>query len=594
MSTFGEEGKPPSSAMNTAALDTSWLDELPAAQGRRGSRRRTIRRRKTISPSKVTSFMDGVDFANDDPMSWPDIPYDDDIGKGVVDTSDKATSRKLSPGAGPAADGVSLYDERSDGPSNKAGTSWAASTDVAALLLVEREEETLEQQRKPSKPLGVLSALENHDGMSSLSRDDSSTNKSAQAVSVGKEALPAGARVSSGAENVQPPTEVTRTATGAAAAKPSPAEINREEVVVEPAAGASSSSSGTLGQPRVRKTSRTSRRRSIVMPSEARPFMDSADCAVGDGNANSAHSGGGAGAIASGGNEGATPATKNSSSGSTTIEKAMVRVTPAPVGAVTATSCLSCPLATQRGWKSEEGDTTRTLVRAYYAAPRGSQRARRVAARLFCITGYCLLPVTPEDARVLCEAAGDSLDWGLEETDKPQLKSKTFRRKTREQKRGLVLRIKVSAETRAVRVPCLCHVRYFRGGSHVNGLSCLGAKFSSFRCNHRTASTGNTAPPHLHSQSPHTNSQSYLSRRCSYMHDSDLLLALGVPRILCGVGMGKTYSSCKHQLPHGVSRCPQVVCTKIVCFLLDRYHLLFSQGLVYHISLPITQRGGTD
>ncbi|CAN0363603.1 unnamed protein product, partial [Hapterophycus canaliculatus] len=65
----------------------------------------------------------------------------------------------------------------------------------------------------------------------------------------------------------------------------------------------------------------------------------------------------------------------------------------------------------------------------------------RIAARLFCLTGYPLSAVAPEDARVLCEAAGDSLDWGLGETE-PRLVSQPIRRETREQKRKLVLRIK--------------------------------------------------------------------------------------------------------------------------------------------------------
>ena len=116
-----------------------------------------------------------------------------------------------------------------------------------------------------------------------------------------------------------------------------------------------------------------------------------------------------------------------------------------PLASINAMSCLSRPLATQRGWSPGNGDTTKSLVRAYYAAGKGSQRARRIAARLFCLTGFCLLPVTPDDARVLCEAAGDSLEWGLGETEKPRLVTRPPVRETREQKRALLLRIKVRA-----------------------------------------------------------------------------------------------------------------------------------------------------
>lgn len=113
-----------------------------------------------------------------------------------------------------------------------------------------------------------------------------------------------------------------------------------------------------------------------------------------------------------------------------------------PLSSVNATSCLSRSLAAQRGWALGDQDTRKQLFRSYYAAAPGSQRARRIAARLFCLTGYVLSPMAPEDARLLCDAAGGGMDWGLEETE-PRLVSQPVRRETKEQKRVLVLRIKV-------------------------------------------------------------------------------------------------------------------------------------------------------
>lgn len=191
------------------------------------------------------------------------------------------------------------------------------------------------------------------------------------------------------------------------------------------------------------------------MPSEAQPFMDSE---LDDGRA------GAAAAAASA----TTPPANNSSSGQggTTRATAITAVSVGsegkpswegsgscsgenntlveklPLSSVNATSCLSRSLAAQRGWALGDEDTRKQLIRAFYAAAPDSQKARRVAARLFCLTGYVLSAVAPGDARVLCEAAGDSLDWGLDETE-PRLVNQPIRRETKEQRRRLVLRIKV-------------------------------------------------------------------------------------------------------------------------------------------------------
>ncbi|CAM9568676.1 unnamed protein product, partial [Ectocarpus sp. 8 AP-2014] len=192
--------------------------------------------------------------------------------------------------------------------------------------------------------------------------------------------------------------------------------------------------------------SRSSRRRSIVMPCEAQPLMDSdlgdvhdetetanmppspppaPPATGGDGTA--------AAAAAPAGGDGKPSRGSTSTTNSPADEL--------PLSSINVVSCLSRPLAAQRGWPVGDEDTRKRLFRAFYGAAPGSQRARRVAARLFCLTGYAVSAVAPEDARVLCEAAGDSMEWGPEGGE-PRLVSQPVRRESKEQKRGLVLRIK--------------------------------------------------------------------------------------------------------------------------------------------------------
>ena len=115
-----------------------------------------------------------------------------------------------------------------------------------------------------------------------------------------------------------------------------------------------------------------------------------------------------------------------------------------PLSPINATPCLSRSLAVQRGWAVGDEDTLKSLFRAFYAAVSGSQRARRVAARIFCLSGYQLSAMATDDARVLCEAAGGSMEWDLDGTQ-PQLVSQPVRRETREQKRELIKQMKVGS-----------------------------------------------------------------------------------------------------------------------------------------------------
>lgn len=409
--------------MGPLALDTSWLDERLAVEAKRVKRH--TRRRKTLSPSKVTTFMDGIDLANSDPMSWPAIPCDDRVGRGTGD-ADHVVPKTVSPTPVMSAGAPDR---------DKADSLWAVSSDVAALVA---DEPTLPVSRKPSRPLGVLGTIHNRN----LSTEKRVLEKKTRAVSIQETC---GIPVLEQLENLDPTTtsELDKNIPETCSSNMGGTTITLVPTITRPRQTSDEVDSIPTTFAREQKGSRTSRRRSIVMPSEAKPFMDAAH----DDMASPKHNGD----SATSGEKLATLPSED--------RRGVVEGINKPT-AVTATSCLSRPLAVQRGWQGNSGETTKMLVRAYYAAPEGSQRARRVAARLFCLTGYCLLPVTPEDARLLCQVAGDSLDWGLEETDKPELKSNPLRRKTRDQKRQLVLRIKVRFNLGRLPCDCPCFV-YF-------------------------------------------------------------------------------------------------------------------------------------
>lgn len=402
------------------SLDAGCLEELPAAEARRLKRRN--RRRKTLSPSKVTTFMDGVDLANSDPMNWPAIPHDDRVGRGTGGC-EETVSQARSPESGLPPQSKTRQ---------KGGSSWAASSDIAALIADEQappetSDQSQPEPRRVSKPLGVLNTFQN--------RVASPRELLGNGIQAMEPREAPDRRVSTQAENLLP-NMTANIIPNVGSSKPRssssdkvegdsiPQDLNMPRA--EKATESNDPTHSVFG--RERRGSRTSRRRSIVMPSEAKPFMEAEDL-VDSGSARENQDG------APGGDGKNITAHPVASTAETGVAEHQLATSAAP--------CLSRPLAAQRGWQKATGETTKTLVRAYYAAPRESQRARRIAARLFCFTGYCLLPTTPDDARVLREAAGDSLDWGLEETDEPRLERKPLRRKTRDQKRELVLRIKV-------------------------------------------------------------------------------------------------------------------------------------------------------
>lgn len=439
MSTCGREADNQHEESAPVTLDTSWLNEPPAAEvggGKRGHKRRSCRR-KTLSPSQVTTSVSGVDWVNGDFTTYPDFPCLDDsvnITSAAGAGGKIAMPRKasLSPGAAGC------------GNSEEASEIWADKTDLACLT-----NDTPERRRTPL--VRVLGPLDNQndinevasslkDGANEEVMDSNDNIEPGQTAGNQKNAAPGtpDARVALEAENVQPHRTApqARLSTGKAAAGAS--DVAASAVTASHSGNEAAKGEVAIAgeQRRPRKESRKSRRRSMVMPSEANKFINDRDGSTDvnaagdpDSTAKDTDNTGSAG---------------GSSSGKAhTVDTKLAKNSADSPAVITATSSLSCSMAVQRGWKGGPGDDTKTLVRAYYAAPRGSQRARRIAARLFCMTGYCLLPVAPDDARVLCAAAGDSLDWGLAESDVPVLRSQPCRRKTREQKRELVMRIKV-------------------------------------------------------------------------------------------------------------------------------------------------------
>ncbi|CAB1113996.1 unnamed protein product [Ectocarpus sp. CCAP 1310/34] len=475
-------------------------DSGGVTRGRGGGKRRT--RRRTLSPSiGKHNYMSNVDL--NDPMKYPSLPssggddggssnhqksrspssHDQEFGGGLAEVTilrpppQRDTDAAVtSPGADSAA-AISV-------PASPSGSTASPDTDLpdptAVADLFEAEEGTTLASR-PS-PLGTLNNNETKPSSSSAPKKKSEGKQdplgqaSSAAVARGRRSRRAtfggaDARIRLEAENLapvlpsKPPNPVP--AARAPTATRSPRTMDGEVVgaVEEQASGLSTAIAAAATRPgdgeetqkRVppppplaaatkKSRSRSSRRRSIVMPCEAQPLMDS-DLGEDHAEAETPNmpppppappaTGGDGTATAA-----ATPADGDGkpSQGSTSTTNSPADEL--PLSSINVVSCLSRPLAAQRGWPVGDEDTRKRLFRAFYGAAPGSQRARRVAARLFCLTGYALSAVAPEDARVLCEAAGDSMEWGLE-GDEPRLVSQPVRRESKEQKRGLVLRIKV-------------------------------------------------------------------------------------------------------------------------------------------------------
>lgn len=446
------------------SLDPAWSGELPAASSgsrRRGGGHRRSRRRKTLSPSKMTSFMDGVDF--DDPENYPDIPLSSRSssgfgGEGATDTTTAAEALPASPLLPLPKKSPVVQDKKvSPQTAQRTDVNWeplyASSNQIAALF----GQSSPEPKGSLSPPLGVLDALGNQHNSALSSGERGGDRKSVSKKGTAGAGHNDAGDVVLEVENLHPVESKPVVGDGTAVASPVKSPLPSADAVIilkqKSATVVMSSVSGEAGggeavqsapAPAVkRKTSRSSRRRSIVMGAEAKAIIDSA---IGEEGAATTKVASATAPQPRGGAK-AKRISKHGSSSTTAGKTAEEEF---PLSEVNATSCLPRPLATQRGWKAREGDGSNTLLDEYYSAAPGSQRARRIAARLFCLTGFCLIPQAAEDARLLCTAAGDSFDWGFEETEEPRLVTRPCRRETREQMKELVLRIKVRVCTLAV------------------------------------------------------------------------------------------------------------------------------------------------
>lgn len=417
-----------------AAIDTSWLTSSPGRMKRERSTKRRARR-YTLSPSiGNNNVMSGVDW--NDPEAFPVIHQDDNFrskaGRGFL--------------ASPKTEFAVFRDgPASSAPSNSQDADLPDPKDIARLLAPETKD-------LPSPRPRVLVSIANREPSPIESTGIAGNQKWTKAT--GRETRADGHQD----ENLEP--NRIKPAVFCDGKQGAHSQVVGATIIPEEVSTATSQYRDEAGenaepQPQFqhvpKRKSRNSRRRSIVMPSEAQPLVDSelgsdgiGPPASGTGNVATSEA-----SIKRSTGDGVTEKNVEGTSKGNVVGKdgkincGQTAAQAFPLSSVNATSCLTTPLAVQRGWKARPGESSRSLVRAYHAAPVGSQRARRIAARLFCLTGYCLLPVTPDDARVLCRAAGDSFDWGLDEEEGPRLVSHPQRRKTREQKRELVMQIKV-------------------------------------------------------------------------------------------------------------------------------------------------------
>ncbi|CAM9217751.1 unnamed protein product, partial [Discosporangium mesarthrocarpum] len=349
-------------------------------------RRRRNRRRKTLSPSKVTTFLCNVQMA-DDPMNFPDPP----TMEGVNPLASEHFGQQ-EPARG------------SSGPTDKVDCAEVGVLEPLGVRLTEQSSADV-----VSNPLAihstsndVLSSICNHQ-TTPMGTEVTVVRKSPRRVG-GRE--PSDGSEPEGVENGAP--EFRTTGGSSYAPVLSPERPFEGDANAKPLNLAVSHQVEKARHVNV-QVSRKSRRRSLVVP-------PGGNCVDLDG----------------GGDSGNTSTLASDSAN--------------PPDTPNATSSLQTSMAAEMGWvtsntKDDPVLLTREYCREVAREPRESQRARRLAARVFCLTGYPLSPLVAKDAHILCEAAGGGLGWSVDDKE-PQLTGKPQLASSRQKMRKLIVRLK--------------------------------------------------------------------------------------------------------------------------------------------------------
>jgi hypothetical protein len=409
----------------------------------RSSRQHRGRRRKTLSPSRVTTFLSEVEL-QDDPMNFPDPPSlveaaaaaaraaeavmeamdqfaDSNDVAGLLDTpaakqrysleSSTATSPLPLAFATPSTSETgftvsSSSGQRSGSASARQTPASGARRSVLGVLHSSGGNIVVATPAPLSKAVNVNST--------SASSSSSSNTKRQTALQENRSATPS--------THVSPATDSTAEIAAVAQKSLSPRATTAAQIAtISPIALAGTSPGGffagddtavvALPQGRSQRGGRRNRRQSFVLPPEAE-MLQSVDDAAAAEAANATNAQEPPTAAAAAADTAAATAEQPPAAASAAV------VAPQPQGSLpTATDGFLVAPALQQGWgsavelsrnssdSSSSDNDLRALTRAFAAAPAGSQRARRAAARVYCLTGYPLAAMAARDAAELCSAA---------------------------------------------------------------------------------------------------------------------------------------------------------------------------------------------
>jgi hypothetical protein len=352
-------------------LDLGCLTPSPVRS--RGNRRKDDRgrRRKTLSPSRVSTFLDDVELG-DDPLKFPDPP-----------------------GAGSSLGAASKYppppQSASRRPSNSAnGGHYASRSDVAGLL----DMPSLEPNRPSISP--VASPMRFRRPSDEVVREVEGRATPPRPHAPGKRS------VLSSIDNIQNRTPEQRTQKKAAHNHREKTPPHNDDSPLR--IGSPGSSFDGTNEPRRMVACTTiddaeakrNRRRSFELPGEVMSMSSASP-------------------------EKKVRSIAPSSRGGPSPPgiKRVTATEPAPAvpeAMATATDGFDIPPLKLLGYAvpiGNENDLGR-LCRAFAAADPESQLGRRIAARVFMLTGYPLLPMAARDAQALLKASGGP-SWPMDE-----------------------------------------------------------------------------------------------------------------------------------------------------------------------------------
>ncbi|CAM9445791.1 unnamed protein product, partial [Choristocarpus tenellus] len=339
---------------------------------RRQAGRRRNRRRKTLSPSKVTTFLSDVRMT-DDPMSFPDPPSEGE--------SWPCAQRGCN---GPEEEGPMELPTQIN--ANVVGQG-ALECETAGQVSVDQGSITRSRVRFREKD--VFAPVVNRQSSGVIDVGDGKTSiriakdKPVRSMLMETENCPPVPKAESSTRRRSRPGAVfdeDNTARQIESGDPRTQREDRET------------------KDKVR-ASRRSRRRSLVMPSENKDLDLGID-------------------------------------GGVHLENEKQQKNPHPTGEA------SCSRSIDHSWGIDKPrKDLAKLIRGYCREPKDSQRARRIAARIFGLTGYPLLPDAARDAQILCSAAGGDQVWGLDD-EEPNLTGCPPSARTRAEMKKLIVRIK--------------------------------------------------------------------------------------------------------------------------------------------------------